>query len=271
MRYLGAFISLVFAVTVWASDNIAYIEQAGQFSTISVSQDGVGNNVSGTAQPAVAIAPAYLHGDGNVVNIDQVGLSNNFGIRIITSSQARSHISLPSCFGCAPAILGNYYSYQVNGNNNKSSIDSNGDGKNTSVSNTVSVTETGDSNQTQVNVIGSFNISTDNITGNYNNTLQTTTDKSNVSYVAVSGDRNSTATTQTGVGGVAIVSTQGAMNNVQVTQQDGGANGHSANVSINGNLNTVQVSQTGLAGDSNVGIRSSGSNNSFIITSNVTR
>ena len=60
------------------------------------------------------------------------------------------------------------------------------------------------------------------------------------------------------------------LNNVVLYQQDGGI-GHTANVSLSGNANVVLITQSGLDGDSNIGIRSRGSNNNFVITSNTTR
>ena len=125
-----------------AADNSIYIDQAGDNTNISVTQDGAGNAVEGVQSTgSSATTPAVITGGSNQVTINQVGTGDvlNMGVRTSVANGATS---------------GNSYSYTVTGNNSTATIDSNADGQGTSASNTVF--PGGSSGAVQYNNSGSF-------------------------------------------------------------------------------------------------------------------
>ena len=67
----------------YAADNSIYINQSGDNSAITVTQDGAGNvmrGIQGTGSGNTT--PSTINGNSNTVTVDQVGTGNtlNFGI-----------------------------------------------------------------------------------------------------------------------------------------------------------------------------------------------
>ena len=63
-----------------AADNSIYIDQSGDNSTISITQDGSGNKVKGILLNGNAggiTDPAKLRGDAQTINVEQTGANND--------------------------------------------------------------------------------------------------------------------------------------------------------------------------------------------------
>ena len=265
--YIAALGLLLLSLVCYAGDNQAYIDQAGGFSTLYILQDGVGNGLYGIGGPAMTTNPAIIHGDGNAVNIQQIGSNDQLQFGINTTSTPKPS-TLPNCFLCPVPVQGNSWSYVINGNNAQAVIDANNDGKGKSTSNGVDITQSGDNAYVNINVKGSYNTSTVNTSGNYESVAVTQTNTNNAQSTTAYGGSNNTATvSQTGTNGVILTNINGTANTVTVTQQDGGANGHKSQIDLAGNGNNLTVSQSGFAGDSTVSVQTRGSNNNINITS----
>jgi len=108
-----------------------------------------------------------------------------------------------------------------------------------------------------------------NITGD-NNTLTNKADAKSTMTTNITGDQNQTTITSSTtnlLGARATVTEVGGQNTVNITQNGpAGANGFMTAVDLTGSSNTVGVTQNGTI-DSNVNIKSVGSNNSITVTS----
>ena len=142
-RKLTAILALtVMSMSGHASDNSIYIDQAGDNSTINVTQDGAGNAVRGL--PGVGTSnttPMKISGDNNQVAITQTGSGNTLRLGIQTSTSSTN-----------PTVT-----YNQTGNNALATIDSNGDGTKASASNTIDITQVGNAGVTNVVVNGQEN------------------------------------------------------------------------------------------------------------------
>ena len=69
-----ALIMALFAIVTWSNE--VYIEQVGDDSTITITQDGSGNSVG------TELNPAYIGGGSNTVTIDQVGTGNSLTMTV---------------------------------------------------------------------------------------------------------------------------------------------------------------------------------------------
>jgi len=265
--YIAALGLLLLSLVCYAGDNQAYIDQAGGFASIYILQDGVGNGVYGIGGPAMTTNPAIIHGDGNAVNIQQIGSNNQLEFGINTTSSPKP-MGLPSCLLCPVPVQGNSWSYIINGNNAQAIIDANNDGKGKSTSNGVDISQSGDNAYVNITIKGSYNTSTVNTSGNYESVVVTQTNTNNTeSTTAYGGGNNHTIVTQSGTDGIVLNNINGTANTVTVTQQDGGANGHKSQIDLAGNSNNLTVSQSGFDGDSTVSVQTRGSNNNINITS----
>ena len=170
-RKLTAILVLSAMATLgYAADNSIYINQSGDNSAITVTQDGAGNvmrGVQGTGSGNTT--PATINGNSNTVTVDQVGTGNilNFGIATAIANGS-------------PLQNGNTYLYTVNGNNNIGTIDSNNNGSGQSASNFVSVTQTGNTNVADVNVLGTNNAITATTAGGNVNSMDQATYKTSL-------------------------------------------------------------------------------------------
>ena len=256
-----------------AADNSVYISQAGNSTTVIMTQDGAGNVIRGIQNVGGSnTTPALITGNANTVTTDQIGTGNTLDLGLQTSIQNGSS-------------GGNQFSYHVYGNNSRAVIDSNNSGVNTSASNTVSVTQTGDFSYANVNVLGALNTITATTTGGNNNRLISTVNGNNNNQtINVSGGGYNNVTVYQGMGGSAIpqslqdmplpenvnnhgtvtLTVTGASNTVNISQA-GSINTTVAN--INGSGNTANIVQSGIAGNTTVNLASTGNGNTFNITS----
>jgi hypothetical protein len=253
----------------FAADNSIYVDQAGDNTSVYVNQDGTTNVVRGIQGVGTSNAtPAKIYGDGNQVNVNQVGSNNtlNFGIKTTTANGATS---------------GNTFNYNVTGNNATATINSNNNGQGTSASNNVDITQNGNYASANVNVLGSQNSLTATTSGgSYNAITSNINGDNNIQNIAVSGGSNNAITIGQGdpVGGTTSnnkgmtdVTVLGASNTVGINQTGGALNGHQATVNIDGSSTTVDIVQQGTAADNIVNIKSVagvGGGNLFTIRQN---
>ena len=254
--------------TSWAADNSIYIQQSGDNSTVSMTQDGAGNVVRGIQGVGTDnTTPALIVGNGNNVTVSQIGQGNTLDFGIQTSVQAG-------------ATNGNTYNYTISGNNSTAIIDSNRDNRNSSASNIVNVSQTGDYSNANVNVLGGLNnVSDTTVGGSHNSVVNTVNGNSNTQTVNVSNGGYNAITVNQGVGGSAAsspalvttnnngsatVTVVGASNTVNV-QQTGSTN--TTTVSLTGSSNTANVNQNAVTGNTVVSLVSVGNGNQFTISS----
>jgi hypothetical protein len=262
----------------YAADNSIYIQQSGNNTTVTMDQEGAGNVVRGIQGVGTGnTTPANITGNSNTVTVNQNGAGNiiNFGIDTTIATGG---------------TFGGQFSYTVNGNNGTANIDSNNDSKNSSQSNSVTITQTGNNSNANVNVLGNLNsISTSTTGGNYNSYISAVNGNNNTQSITISGGGNNTVEVNQGVGGVASNSTvlnlgpiggitynyggtatvtvQGSSNAVSLQQT--GINGftNATVLSLNGSSNTANIIQSAVAGNTTVNVTSTGSSNTFTITS----
>jgi len=271
---LVAVIASMFALNAYAADNNIYIQQSGDNSTVTMTQDGAGNIVQGLGGSA---SNSIINGNNNTVTVDQVGTGNTLNFGVQTSM--------------AKGLVGNNYSYTVTGNNATAIIDSNNNGNNTSASNNINVTQTGNYANLNVNVLGSGNnIAAATAGRDYNSFVSTVNGSNNNQTVNVSGGGNNNVIINQGMGGSALglnsagqpllpattdvagtvnLSVIGASNSVDVTQTGGmGVTGHMANISLDGSSNVANIIQQGVSANSIIRLTSVGNGNTFTLSSN---
>ena len=179
--------------------NEVYIEQVGDSSTITVTQDGTGNKVgdSGTGNEA------FIGGGSNVVTIDQVG-SNNTLAMVVN--------------GAAAGVI-----VDVTGSGNESVINCGTTQSAGCSGSTIKQVIAGDDNViTQDLGTGANHVSEINITGSTNTVTHTSTN-SGASTVAITatGDSNTIGVTQSGLTAKTVsVNTTGNSNTVSIVQSD---------------------------------------------------
>jgi hypothetical protein len=235
-----------------AADNSIYIDQAGDNASITVNQDGSANVVRGLPGAGTSeTTPASIQGDGNQVDISQIGSGNTvkLGVKTTTGQTVINYALTNSTNSSAVIDVG---TAQVPGNANTVNITQDG---NAAIAN---VTSRGDGNTATINTSGGANNSAtigmigDNITGSITTTL---------------GAGNDISLDLQSPGGSATVTAGGSTNTVTV-QQTGGGSGHQAVVELLGSGNTVGIQQQGAAGDNIANIKSAGSGNTFSINQN---
>jgi hypothetical protein len=265
---LASFIAVsLFGAAAYAGDNTIYINQSGNNTNVTITQDGASNTVQGISD--LLQNAAIIRGNNNIVNINQIGTGDilNFGIQTTTGTK----------------LTGNIFSYSVTGNNANATINSNNDGLGISSNNIISVNQTGDSAYTNINTLGSGN-SFNAVTagGNANMVSAFINGTNNADTVSmVGGASNSFSLSQGNVtsqtmNGTVNVSTNGATNNITISQF-GGAVGDSISIGgynsvgvttvgeFNGSGNTMVIAQSGVY-DSALTLGGNGSGNVFNIT-----
>jgi hypothetical protein len=245
----------LFANVAFAADNSIYIDQAGDNSTIGITQSGAGNVVRGIQGVGTSNAtPAKINGNGNTVTVNQVGQSNTLDLGINTSA-------------ATGATSGNTYSYSVTGNNATAVINSNNAGTGVSGSNAVDIAQTGNNANANVNILGSKNV-LNVITsgGSSNSVINTTSGDSNTNNISMTGGGSNSATINQTTSNADITLTSLGASNTFTVSQDGvaGTNGHSTTLDFNGSSNTASVTQAGTI-DTTVNVKSVGSGNAFTI------
>ena len=248
-----------------AADNSIYIDQSGDNTQVSVTQDGAGNTVRGMQGVGTGnTTPAKIYGDGNQVTVSQIGTGNTLNFGITTTAAAGVN-------------NGNRYNYTVTGNNSTATINSNSNGQGTSASNSVTVNQIGNYSNTEITMLGIANqITAATSGGTYNSFVSKINGNNNTQNINMSGGGGNTAnltqgddaaSTTNNKGSIGITSV-GASNSFTIAQTGGGTNGHSATLDFNGSGNTVGITQQGTSADSIVNLKSVGSTNTFTINTN---
>jgi hypothetical protein len=240
---------------IHAADNKVYIDQVGDRSTITITQDGSSNTVKG-----VGIAQdqnAKIYGDDTMVAITQTGVNNFLTL------------------GVNGGALGstNVINYSVTGNNATSLINCNNAETGKCNRNNISITQTGNNATSNVSVNGENNALTGTSSGGANNSINfNITGDGLTPNIAISGGGgntgNITLAPSAGINATATMTIAGASNNVSINQTGGSVLGHSASLQVNGSSNTIAVTQTGTMGDNKFNLQSTGSTNSVTINQN---
>ncbi len=251
----------------WAADNEAYIDQLGDYATIYVEQDGSANRLGGVDGPIWYANPAMMYGDGQNVDIRQIGSGNYLKFSIITNfedSEDRAGLTCTDCKLSTP----NTFVYYSTGYGNIGYVDVNSDGKTETSGISLYVVETGDFNETNISITGMRNTVLLLTNGDVNTYNSITSGADNLSFAGVTGYLNNVSITQSGTKGLIILDMAGNHNTATITQSGGGAQGHVATLSVSGNLNTHTIAQSGIAVDSTVDVKTTGSSNNFNINVN---
>jgi len=223
-----------------AADNSIYIDQSGDNSTITMTQDGSGNRVKGILLNGTAggtTDPSKLTGNAQTINIEQTGANNILALGI-NSTQGGSVTNYSN--------IGVNLNYQVTGGGNTGYININNNGQGTASGNVIGITQdggatttlnmTGTSNQLNVNTAGgSGNIFTGTINADQTTTVINQT----------GGGGNETTLNMTGNKGQVSVTSFGASNITSVTQSAYGSTGAQVLIDITGSGNTTSVTQSG--------------------------
>ena len=107
--------SIMFALSMGvatAADNSIYIDQSGDTSTVSVTQDGAGNVVRGIQGVGTGnTTPAKIYGDGTLVSVSQIGSGSTLNLGIVSTIAAGARIIQPQqqqkCLGHRNSVLHN--------------------------------------------------------------------------------------------------------------------------------------------------------------------
>jgi trimeric autotransporter adhesin len=179
--------------------NEVYVEQVGDSSTITITQDGTGNKVgdSGTGNEA------FIGGGSNTVTIDQIGSNNTLSMVVNGAS--------------ASVIV------DVTGSGNESTINCGTTQSAGCSSSTIKQVISGDDNIVTQNLgTGANHYSEINITGSTNTVTHTSTNSgASTVNITASGDLNTIGVTQSGLTAKTVsVNTSGNSNTVSITQSD---------------------------------------------------
>jgi len=226
----------------YAADNSIYIDQSGDNSTITMTQDGAGNKVKGILLNGTAggtTDPAKLTGAAQTINIEQTGATNVLALGV-NSTQGGTVQGY--------ANIGVNLNYQVSGGGNTGYININNNGTGTASGNVVSFIQSGGGATTTLNMTGTSNQLTVGTSGGANNTFTGTinADDTVATVSQTGGGGNTTTLNMTGNKGQVSLTTSGATNTTSIIQSAYGVNGAQAIVDITGSGNTTDVTQTGL-------------------------
>jgi hypothetical protein len=243
-----------------AADNSIYIDQAGDNSTITMTQDGAGNKVKGILSSGVAggtTDPAKLTGNAQTVNIEQTGATNVLALGV-NSTQG----GLVQGY----ANIGVNLNYQVSGGGNTGYININNNGQGTAIGNVVSIIQSGGGGTATLNMTGTSNQLTVGQSGGANNTFIGTinADETVATVSNTLGGGNTTTLDMTGNKGQVSVTTTGTTNTTSVTQSAFGSTGAQVLVNIDGSGNNTTVTQSGMY-DHYASLSVVGSGNNFTI------
>lgn len=234
IKLMAFVISAMFWGSGYAADNSIYLDQAGDNSTVTLTQDGSGNKVKGiiNGAPGNTNDPAVLNGNNQTVTVNQVGQNNVLSLGLQTTVSNGIGINL------------NYSA--INGGN-VAIINSNNDGTGTSAGNVVSFTHSGGGAITNLDLLGTENTLTVVTSGGANNKFTGTinANNTNVTVNQTLGGGNETTLNLTGNNGQVSLTTAGALNITNITQSGGGANGVNAVIDIAGSSNSTTVTQAG--------------------------
>jgi hypothetical protein len=246
-------IVMLFALQVFAADNSVYIDQAGDNSVITMTQDGAANRIRGIQGTGTGnTTPSKIRGDNITLTVDQIGSGNILNLGVVTNTISG---------GVDTSII-----YRVDGNNAVATINMNNDSQSTALSNTISINQTGNDTIADLNMLGSNNVFNAITDGNSNEIVAIiNADQVNVSINKTGGAGNVTNLNLTGNKGTVDLTVIGAANITDITQSGGGMLGHNATVNIDGSSNNTTIIQSGSI-DTAVNLVAVGSGNTFNIT-----
>jgi hypothetical protein len=235
----------------WATDNSVYIDQAGDNSTITMTQDGAGNRVKGILTNGTAggnTDPAKLVGNNQTVTINQVGPNN-----MLT-------LGANSTIGTNGKGIDINYSVDVGGN--VGFINSNNNGQGVSAGSLIDIIQLGGNAIATISMLGNTNSLTVRSSGGGGNSIIANIDADNVTAVVdqTLGGGNDTTLNLTGNKGTVNITSTGATNISNVTQSGGGVMGNDVKIVLDGQGNQTTVSQAGV-NDNVVDYKVLGSNN----------
>lgn len=244
-----------------AADNSIYIDQSGDNSTITMTQDGSGNKVKGILTNGTAggtTDAAKLTGDAQTVVIEQTGATNVLSLGI-DSTQGGTVSGY--------ANVGVNLNYIVGGGGNTGYININNNGLGTASGNVVAITQTGGSATATLNMTGTSNQLNVSTAGGANNSFTGTinADETVANVSNTMGGGNATTLNMTGNKGQVSVTTDGATNTTSVTQSAYGVTGAQVIVDIIGSGNDTTITQTGLY-DHYASLTVVGSSNDFTLS-----
>jgi hypothetical protein len=238
-----------------AADNSIYIDQSGDNSTITITQDGAGNTVRGLPGTGTSNqTPAKIWGDNNTVVIDQIGSGNMLKFGIVTTTGGTG----------TPSIR-----YSVTGNDADATIKSMNPGA-ANDSPIIDVQQSGNFAFLNINQtgIGPNNSITAVQSGGSNNSLtvnQSSDTTSTVNVNQTGGGGNTTEINQSqGTNNVSLT-TVGASNATTINQ----TGDNQASINITGSGNTTALTQTNASSGINTfNYTGSGSGNSVTVLQN---
>ena len=224
-----------------AADNSIYIDQSGDFASVTINQDGAGNQVRGLQSQGGddKTVAAVIRGNSVMVDINQTGSTNKLDLGINATVSGTKSVDL---------TYSTVNSGNITGSNN-TAIFQLGTSVTALSNSIVSVVQVNGNNYAEVRMTGDDNQLT---------ALQSGGSASLTSLVNASGTRqtittaggtgNQVSTTLNGDNGVVDIQVQGATNTISVAQDGaGGSTGHQAVMDINGTGNSVTLSQAGTA------------------------
>ena len=198
-KKLSALLAATVMLSLGVTANEIYIEQVGDSSTISITQDGTGNKVGDTGVGN----EAFIGGGSNVVTIDQIGSNNTLAMTVN---------------GAAAGVI-----VDVTGSGNESVINCGTTQSAGCSSSTIKQVIAGDDNVVTQNLGTGANHSSEiNIAGDTNTVTHTSTN-SGASTVAITatGDSNTIGVTQSGLTAKTVsVNSTGNSNNISIVQSD---------------------------------------------------
>lgn len=237
IRLMAFVVSAMFWGSGHAADNTIYIDQSGDNSTITMTQDGSGNKVKGILSNGNAgntTDPSVLIGNNQTITINQVGQNNVLSMGIQTTIGANGK-----------GIDLNYSA--INGGN-IAIINSNNSGSGTSAGNVAAFTHSGGGAITTLDLLGSDNQLSVTTAGGANNKFTGTinANDTNVTVNQTGGAGNETTLNLTGNKGQINITTVGATNLTNITQSASGTTGAQVILDITGSGNSTTVTQSGL-------------------------
>lgn len=252
----------VILLSVWATsygaDNSIYIDQAGDFSTVTITQDGSGNRVKGILSTGVAggtTDPAKFNGNSQDITVNQKGATNVLAIGATTTVGGTANKGITINYDVSDGSGGN--TAKINSNNNGTGVSS---------GNLIDIKQFGGSATADINMLGINNQLIVDQQGGANNVINAIINAGDV-YANINqsgGGGNETTLNLTGDKGQVLVTTVGATNITNITQSGGSVNGQYAKLDITGSGNTTTITQTGLF-DNQADIKlNSGSNGNTI-------
>lgn len=225
----------------YAADNSIYIDQSGDFASVTINQDGAGNQVRGLQSQGGddKTVAAIIRGNSVMVDINQTGSTNKLDLGINATVSGTKSVDL---------TYSTVNSGNITGSNN-TAIFQLGTSV-TSLSNSiVSVVQVNGGNYAEVRMTGDDNqLAALQSGGSASLTSLVNASGTRQTITTAGGTGNEVSTTLNGTNGVVDINVMGATNVISVAQDGaGGSTGHQAVMDINGTGNTITLSQAGTA------------------------